>query len=88
MAYARDTDEADDATVRGSAVTHAEETRQNAGQTLDGDAAVDGVFGRGRQGTDPGRGVVVADRLDDGADGRRQHADEGSGTKLRPPELT
>ena len=69
-------------------MTYAEETRHNAGQSLDGDASVDGVFWRGRQGTDPGRGVVVADRLDDGADGRCQHADEGSGTKRRPSELT
>ena len=88
MEYPCHTDVADNVAIRSRAVTHAEDPRQNARQSLDGDAAVDGVFGRGRQGTDPGRGVVVADRLDDGAEGRRQHADEGSGTKRRPSELT
>ena len=88
MEYPCHTNVADNVAVRSRAVTDAEETRQNARKSLHGDAAVDGVFGRGRQGTDPGRGVVVADRLDDRADGRCQHADEGSGTKRRPSELT
>ena len=88
MAYPRHANEANDVAAGRHAMTDPEESRKGAGQTPGSDAAVDAVCRRGWQGTDPSRRVVVSDHLNNSGDGSREHSDEGSGTKRRPPELT